>query len=165
MKRFIGIVLAYTLSFCAHGQDCRRVDSVKGKSTGIEIEGGMVFSKDFYSLLIRKHLVSSDSTHYTLLLYATSKTVLSDSLLQSEGELALFFSDGTVEILDANCFNDGLIGTKNIVGFHVEVAGFIIRKIYEAPIFKIRAYGILETEFSSRKQKQQKRIANCLLNK
>ena len=164
MKHFTGVILIVTLSFCVYGQDCRLVDSVRGESTGIEIKGGMIFSKDFYTLMIRKHVVSTDSVYYTLLLHAASKAILSDSLLQSTGEFVLFFSNDIVKIPNAGCFNDHLVGIGNIIGFHVETTEAVIRKICEKSIVKVNVFGILETEFSSRKQKQQQKIANCLLN-
>ena len=124
----------------------------------------MTFSKDFYTLMIRKHIVSTDSVYYTLLLHAASKVILSDSLLQSTGEFVLFFSNDIVKVPNAGCFNDYLVGIGDIISFHVETTEAVIQRIYEKPIVKVNVFGILETEFSSRKQKQQQKIANCLLN-
>ena len=159
------ILLMIGLSFCTYGQDCRMVDSIVGKTTETEIQVGTVFSKDFHHLAIRKHLVSSDSVYFTLLLYGASRIVVPDSLLLATGDFVLSFLDKTTEVLIANWFNENVAGVGNTIGFHAEVKEAIVQKISKAPIVKIGTFGVLETEFSRRKQKQQQKIASCLLSK
>ena len=103
MKQIFVAVLM-VISIQALGQ-CGLVSGTKNKDSGVITDGGVVNSKDFYSLL------------------------------NSKGEFRLLLSDNILEILS------------------------------KTPIFKIKVFEILETGFSPRVQKQQMKIATCLLKK
>lgn len=159
----------FLLLFTNHsfGQGCGLVSGMKDKKTGIETRGGVINSKDFYSLVIQKEIdtnYTSNSLNYSISLIAASRVMLADSLLQTKGKFELHLTNGrTIVWENATCFNDPL-GMGNSVGFNVEIAEDQIREILNQSITKIKVFGILETEFSTKKQKQQQKIVSCLIN-
>lgn len=50
------------------------------------------------------------------------------------------------------------------IGFTAKTREEVLEKIIDDPIQKIKVFGILETEFSPRNQKQQQKILTCLIN-
>jgi hypothetical protein len=164
MRQIFAITILTLLSISSFGQGCGLVSGTKDKKTGIETKGGVVNSKDFYSLLIQKRLDPNDSLNYRLFLNAASRVMLSDSLLNSKGPFELFLTNGErVVIENAECENDPL-GFGASIGFTVMTTEETLKQIIESPIQKIKVFGILETEFASRKQKQQQKILTCLIN-
>ncbi len=153
------------ITFNSFGQGCGLVSGTKDKKTGIETTGGIVNSKDFYSLLIQKKLDPNDSLNYFLFLHAASRVILSDSLINSKGTFELFLLNGEkIEIENAECQNEPL-GLGASIGFTVKTTEEIMQKLIENPIQKIKVFGILETEFAPNKQKQQQKILICLRKK
>ncbi|HKL02865.1 MAG TPA: hypothetical protein VJ911_04285 [Cryomorphaceae bacterium] len=164
MKQVFAITILTLLSINLFGQGCGLVSATKDKKTGIETKGGVVNSKDFYSLLIQKKLDPNDSLNYRLFLNAASRVMLSDSLLNSKGTFELFLTSGERIVIDnAECENDPL-GFGASIGFTVMATEETLMQIIEHPIQKVKVFGILETEFSPRKQKQQQKIMTCLKN-
>jgi len=164
MKQVFAITILTLLSINLFGQGCGLVSGTKDKKTGIETKGGVVNSKDFYSLLIQKKLDPNDSLNYRLFLNAASRVMLSDSLLNSKGTFELFLTSGERIVIDnAECENDPL-GFGASIGFTVMATEETLMQIIEHPIQKVKVFGILETEFSPRKQKQQQKIMTCLKN-
>ena len=168
MRQLIIISILITFSIQSYGQGCGLVSGTKDKKTGIVTEGGIVSSKDFYSLLIQKRIdpnIPNDTLNYLLFLNAASRVMLSDSLLNSKGVFELLLINGEKIIIpNAKCENDPL-GFGASIGFSVRTSESKIKKIIENPIQKIKVFGILETEFSTRKQKQQVKILTCLTKK
>jgi len=168
MRELIVIIFLAFFTFHSNGQGCGLVSGTKDKKTGIGTEGGIVNSKDFYSLLIQKRIdpnTPNDTLNYLFFLNAASRVMLSDSLLNSTGIFELFLINGhKIVIPNAKCENDPL-GFGASIGFTVRTSESNIEKIIENPIQKIKVFGILETEFSTRKQKQQVKILTCLTKK
>jgi hypothetical protein len=163
MKKIFIAIFLILFGSNSFGQ-CGLVSSSKDKETGIITKGGVVSSKDFYSLLIQKRINPTDSLNYFLFLNAASKVMLSDSLLNSKGKFELFLTNGEKIIIDnAKCMNDPL-GLGASIGFSVDTDEKTISQIITNPILKIKVFGILETEFAPRKQKQIQKIVNCLVN-
>lgn len=164
MRPVFTFVLLTLFAFNSFGQGCGLVSGTTDKKTGIETIGGVVNSKDFYSLLIQKKLDPNDSLNYKLFLNAASRVMLSDSLINSKGTFELYLTNGDrIVIENAKCENDPL-GFGASVGFTVITTEETLMQIIEHPIQKVKVFGILETEFSPRKQKQQQKIMTCLKN-
>ena len=90
MKNIIIIILLTITALNSFAQGCGLVSGRKDKKTGIETKGGVVNSKDFYSLLIQKRLDSNDSLNYDLFLNPASRIMLPDSLLIQKALLNYF---------------------------------------------------------------------------
>ncbi len=164
MRQILVFTILTLLSIKSFGQGCGLVSGTKDKKTGIETKGGVVNSKDFYSLLIQKKLDHNDSLNYRLFLNAASRIMLSDSLINSKGTFELYLTNGDkIVIENAKCENDPL-GFGASIGFTVMTTEETLVQIIESPIQKIKVFDILETEFASRKQKQQQKIMTCLIN-
>ena len=164
MRQFFVITIFAFTAFCSYGQNCGFVSTTKNKKTGIETKSGIVSSKDFYSLLILKNVNTGDSLNYTLFLNAASRVMLSDSILKSKGTFELSLKSGEkITIENANCENDPL-GFGASIGFTVKTRKEILESVIDDPIQKIKVFGILETEFSLKKQKELQRILTCLIN-
>ena len=164
----ISIVFVFTfITSVSFGQGCGLVSSTKNKETGVKSIGGIVNSKDFYSLLINKRIDPNnldDTLNYSLFLHAASKVLLSDSLLKTKGIFELILTNGKViHLHNAECLNDPL-GLVNSIGFIVKLTENQISETLINPIIIVKVFGILETKFSPRKQKQQQKIVNCLIN-
>ncbi len=164
MRQLFVITLLTLITLNSFGQGCGLVSGTKDKETGIVTKGGVVNSKDFYSLLIQKKLDPNDSLSYRLFLNAASKVMLSDSLINTKGTFELYLANGVrIELENAECQNDPL-GFGASIGFTVMTTEETMLQIIDYPIEKIKVFGILETEFAPRKQKQQQKILNCLKN-
>jgi hypothetical protein len=166
MRHICGIILLTLITFGSFGQGCGLVSGKKDKKTGIETKGGIVNSKDLYSLLIQKRFDPNDSLNYKLFLNAASRVMLSDSLINSKGTFQLFLVNGEeIEIKNAKCLNDPL-GFGASIGLLVNTSEEIMKKLIDNPIQKIKVFGILETEFEQKKQKQkqQQKIMTCLIS-
>jgi hypothetical protein len=164
MRHLFIISLLTFITFSSFGQGCGLVSGTKDKATGIETKGGVVNSKDFYSLLIQKRFDPNDSLNYFLFLNAASRVMLSDSTLKSKGKFELTLVSGQIIIIEnAECKNDPM-GFGASVGFTAKTRADVLEKIIDDPIQKIKVFEILETEFSPRSQKQQQKILTCLKN-
>jgi hypothetical protein len=145
---------------------CSQVSYSKNKETGVETSGGIVSSKDFYSLLIQKEYDPNNPNNpynYVLILHAASKVRLSESLIKSKGIFELLLANGQVLIIEnVECLNDPL-GFGGAIAFSVKTTEENIRTIYQNPIIKIKAFGILETEFSPKMQSRLQEIIASLL--
>ncbi len=143
---------------------CSPVSKTIDKETGIITEGGVVNSKDYYSLLIQKKSGPNTSEEYHLFLHAASRIVLPDSLLNSTGIFELFLTSGEKIIIEGvECENDPL-GFGASIGFTVNTTEEKIIPILDNPIQKMTAFGILETEFSGKQQKEQQEILAILIS-
>jgi hypothetical protein len=164
MKHLIVIIILTASTVNSFGQGCGLVSVAKDKATGIETKGGIVTSKDFYSLLIQKRLDPNDSLNYFLFLNAASRVVMSDSILKSKGIFELTLASGQkILIENAECENDPM-GFGASIGFTVRTHEKVLEQVIDDPIQRIKVFGILETEFSPRNQKQQQKILICLKN-
>jgi len=149
------------------GQDCRGVSGKKNQEQRIEIFTGITNSEDFYSLLIQKeiNLGNAGTPKYILYLNAASKVLLSDSVLDSKGSIEMQLLDGSKVIYEnAKAYNNPL-GYCCMLGFKVYLPEEEIKIFAENPIVTFKAFRILTTTFSTKKQKEQQRIINCLLNR
>jgi hypothetical protein len=167
MRYIFTTLLIVMFASNSFSQNCRLVSKTRNKETGIETRGGITNSKDFYSLLIHKTYDPSnpkDSLNYIVSLSAASKVQLTDSMVNSKGKFELTLSNGEKVIWkNATCFNSPA-GLSGAIGFQIQITEKQISKIMIHPIFKIKAFDILETEFAPNKQKQQQKIVDCLIN-
>jgi hypothetical protein len=161
------------LSFCcivatSTAQNCSCISGGKDKKSDKETWTGITNSTDFYSLLIQRENNYKDLTlepKYTLLLNAASRIVLSDSLVNTKGEIVLLLKDNSELILeDAKCFNNPM-PFGFCVAFSVSVSREQLEIISKNPIVTFTAFGILRTSFKERKQNEQQKIINCLLQR
>ena len=164
--------LLFTLIFCCiamttNAQNCREVSVSKDKNSGKVTKSGITNSSDFYSLLIFKETNSNDLSlepKYSFLLNAASRVVLSDSLVNSSGVIELLLRDNSKLILEnAKCFNNQM-PFGFCIAFSVIASKEQMEIISKNPIVSFSAFGILTTTFKERKQKEQQKIINCLLN-
>jgi len=148
-------------------QNCSCVSSAKDKKTGKVTTTGITNSSDFYSLLIQKETNFKDLDlvpKYNLLLNAASRIVLSDSIVNSVGLIELLLKDNSKLILEnARCFNNPM-PFGFCIAFSATVTKEQLEIISKNPIETFRAFDILKTSFNERRQKEQQKIINCLLN-
>jgi hypothetical protein len=167
MRYLIIGLFIFAITFPSFGQDCGLVSKTKDKKTGIESRGGVINSKDFYSLLINKQYnpeKPNDTLNYIISLVAASRVELTDSLTHAIGKFELQLTNGKLITWEnATCFNDPA-GLEGAIGFQIKITERQIREILNQPILKIKVFGILETEFAPNKQKQQQKIVACLIN-
>jgi len=164
MKRSIIIVFLTLFTLNSIGQGCGLVSGTRDKITGIETKGGVVTSKDFYSLLIQKRLDPNDTLNYFLFLNAASRVVLSDSILKSKGIFELTLASGQKILIENAESENNPMGFGASLGFSVRTSDTVLAQLTHDPIQKIKVFEILETEFSPKNQKQQQKIFSCLKN-
>ena len=164
MKHFTqSFTLSSIIVICSLLLGCGPVSKTIDTETGIITKGGVVSSKDHYSLLIQKRVDPNKTIDYFLFLNAASKIILSDSLLNSKGTFELFMINGQKIIIEnAECKNNPL-GFGTSIGFTVITTEAVIKPLITYPIQKIKVFGILETEFSASAQKEQQEIMNILI--
>ena len=166
MKPILTILILLSVILNTEAQNCSCISKSKNKKQGTESLGGMVSSKDFFTLLINKTIATKDGTNdlqYSLLLHAASRVILSDSMINATGQFELTLTDGsTVKWDGAHSYNDPL-GFGNSIGFSIHLSKAQIEVVSKTPIVSMTIFGILTTEFSKANQKEQIRIVNCLL--
>ena len=92
-----------------------------------------------------------------------SRVVLSDSIVNSKGQVELLLKDNSKLLLEnAKCFNNQM-PFGFCIAFTVDITEEELKIISENPIATFNAFGILSTSFKGRKQKEQQKIINCLL--
>jgi hypothetical protein len=167
MRYLMTGLLIFVFAFHSYSQNCGLVSKTKNKKTGIESKGGIINSKDYYSLLINKQYDPSnpnDSLNYIVSLVAASRVKLTDSLSQTKGNFELRLINGKLITWEnATCFNSPA-GLEGAIGFQIKLTERQIREILNQPILRIKVFGILETEIAPNKQKQQQKIVDCLIN-
>ncbi len=160
-------LFTFILAFQLCGQDCGLVSKTKNKKTGIESSGGVISSKDYFSLLINKQYDPAnpnDTLNYFVSLVAASRMKLTDSLLLAKGNFELQLTNGKfITWGNATCFNNPS-GLEGAIGFQIKITERQIHEILEYPILKIKVFGFFETNFAATNQRQQQRIVGCLLN-
>jgi len=160
-------LIFYSVSVTTIAQNCSCVSTAKDKKTGTATTTGIVNSSHYYSLLIQKEINSKDlelEPKYKLFLNAASRYVLSDSIVNSVGVIELLLRDNTKLMLEnAKSFNNPM-PFGFCVAFTVGITKEQLEIIANNPIISFRAFDILETTFNGSRQKEQQKIANCLLN-
>ncbi len=166
MRGIIFLLLLITTSI-SYGQGCGIISNKLDKKTGITYQGGIVTSKDYYSLLIRKVTDpggSVDSLNYELLFNAASKFPFSDSVLNVPGQIEFISINGkSIKLPNVQHLNNPL-GLGPSVGFLVRTTKSNIYKLTKDPAIKLVLSGLLETEFNQKNQKKLSKIADCLTN-
>jgi hypothetical protein len=167
IKNVLFTLIFYSVIVTTIAQNCSCVSTAKDKKNGKETTIGIVNSSDFYSLLIQKETNKNDSDfepNYSLLLNAASRIVLSDSLVNAKGEIELILKDNNkLMIENAICFNNPM-PFGFCIAFKVNVTKEQLEIIANNPIVTFRVFDLLNTSFNERRQKEQQKIANCLLN-
>jgi len=167
IKNVLFTLIFYSVAVTTIAQNCSCVSTAKDKKTGKETTTGIVNSTDFYSLLIQKETNKNDSdfeTKYNLFLNAASRIVLSDSMTNTKGIIELLLNDNSKLILEnATCFNNPM-PFGFCIAFRVDITKEQLEIISRNPIVTFRAFDLLNTSFNERRQKEQQKIANCLLN-
>ena len=101
MKHFTQrFTLSSIIIICSLLLGCGPVSKTIDTETGIITKGGVVSSKDHYSLLIQKRVAPNNAIDYFLFLHAASKIILSDSFLNSKGTFELFMTNGQKIIIE-----------------------------------------------------------------
>lgn len=164
MKNFpLFLIIFLFVTTSAYSQSCGMISGTKNKKSGTSSKGAVVTSVDSYSLLIQKRFTPTD-TNYALLLHAASRVTLSDSILNHSGHIMLFLANGFELTIDnATCDNNPM-GMYGSIGFIVETTEAVMDLVMKSPIKKIRAFELLETEFSQKEQLEQQKILRCLKN-
>ncbi len=168
--RHILLTTLFTLtSIFSSGQNCSLISGTKDKKTGTETIGGIISSKDFYSLLIHKKINQVDKSirsSYTISLNAASKVLLSDSVLNTKGTFEFFLLDNSTVTVKNVTYMNNPIGYCCSLGFQAEVDEDQIKLLANNPIVTLKVNEImLITSFAPKKQKQQQTICSCLLTK
>lgn len=159
------IIISFTAANCI-GQDCSCISRTKDKKTGIVSRGGITSSTDFYSLFFQKETNFKDSTitpWFILLLNAASRIVLPDSIVNSKRTIELTLSDSSkLYIENAKCFNSKMpFGL--CIGLSANLTNEQLEIISKTPIITFTTLNIIKTSFKEKQQREQQRIAKCLL--
>jgi len=166
IKNILFTLTFYSVVVTVIAQNCSCVSAAKDKETGAETKTGIVNSSDFYSLLIQKEINNNDLSlepKYSLLLNAASRIILSDSIVNTKGIIEILLKDNSKLILEnATCFNNPM-PFGFCIAFKVSVTKEQLEIIANNPIVSFRAFDILKTSFNERRQKEQQKIANCIL--
>jgi hypothetical protein len=167
IKNIIFTLIFYSVAVTTIAQNCSCVSTAKDKKTGKETTTGIVNSSDFFIFFIQKETNTNDldlEPKYLLLLNAASRIVLSDSLVNTKGVIELILKDNIKLILEnATCFNNPM-PFGFCIAFRASVTKEQLEIIANNPIVTFRAFDLLNTSFNERRQKEQQKIANCLLN-
>jgi len=167
-KELFIVLLLTVLHFGSAGQNCSCISGGKNKKTGIETYSGITNSEHYYSLMISREVLNVDTTtlpKFTLYLNAASRFVLPDSMLNTVGTIELQLLDNTTIICDSVIFFNNPLGFCCSIGFKTYLKEAQIRLIAENPIVTLTVIDILKTSFSNRRQKEQQKIINCLLQR
>lgn len=162
------VIFLWFISTYSNGQGCSCISGSKDKDKGIEIIGGVTNTTDYYSLLIQKIMNYKDTTvlpKYSLFFNAASKVVFSDSTLKTLGTMNLILTDNTIIVLDSVEYQNNALGYCCSLGFWVYLSEENVRRLSENPIATIIVKDILFSSFNPRRQKEQQKIYNCLLNR
>ncbi len=168
MKIFRSTIIILSIVFLAvngYGQRCNSVSVKRDKDNGLITVSGIVTSNDFYSLLIQKQISMDDTLeppHYLLFLNVASRVLFSDSALKTKGTFNLKLSDNSSLYLKGVKFINRPLGF-NSLGFKVYVDEKDIQTLAGNPIVTLMVDDRLKTDFKLKKQKQQQKIFNCLL--
>ncbi|HTX88374.1 MAG TPA: hypothetical protein VMC08_05245 [Bacteroidales bacterium] len=166
MRLLLAVIFPTLFFLSAKPQSCSCISGIPDKNSGKNERGGIVSSKEFYSLLIDKTTVwafPSLPPVYTLILTAASDVFLPDNLTATTGTFEVNLSDGsTVVWSGAHCSNEPF-GMKGTVGFRVDVSESQILILSKSQISTLNAFGIITATFSVNSQKKQKKIVDCLL--
>jgi hypothetical protein len=167
LNRQLVITLLLTIITCnSMGQNCFCISGTTDKTTGIETVGGVTNSKDFYSLIIQKEIHPNDTiSKYILYLNASSRVLLTDSMLKTKGKMTLTLLDSSsLTYENVSYFNNPLFVCCSI-GFQVYLTEEQIKVISINPIVSMTVLNSLTTSFKKRRQKEQMKIINCLLKR
>ena len=148
-------------------QNCSGVSGKKNKEEGTEAFTALITSKEFYTLLISKIVDSKNPSKppaYSFYLSAASKVLLSDSMLNTPGEMTLWLLDNTSISLENVKYYNNPLGFCCSLGFEVNVAEEHMRTLANNPIITLEILS-LRTTFAGKKQKDLSRIITCLINK
>ena len=167
IKKFLFTILFCSITATLTAQNCRGISISRDKNNGTETKSGITNSSDFYSLLIFKETNNADLSlepKFSFLLNAASRVVLSDSIVNTEGVIELLLKDNsTLFIENAKCFNNPMP-----FGFTIAFSAIVTKEQLEIisrnPIVTFSAFNILTTSFKEKKQKEQQKIIDCLLN-
>lgn len=162
---FFAFILT-ALHFGSFGQNCFCISGTKDKEKGIETIGGVINSKDYYSLLIQKEIHYTDTTvtpKYIFYLNAASRVSLTDSMLKTTGTMKLQLLDNTTVAYDNVTYYNNPLGYCCSLGFKAYLTEEQVMVIANNPIVSITVLNSLTTSFNSRRQKEQQKIINCLI--
>lgn len=167
MKIFRSTIILFFafLAFNGYGQNCNSVSVKRDKNNGLITVSGIVTSNDFYSLLIQKQISMDDTLeppHYLLFLNVASRVLFSDSALKTKGMFNLKLFDNSNLALEGVSFINRPLGV-NSLGFKVYVDEKVIQILAANPVVTLMVDETLKTNFNLKKQKQQQKIFNCLL--
>ena len=166
INKFLFTFLFCSITVTLTAQNCRGISVSRDKNNGTETRSGITNSSDFYSLLIFKETNRADMSlepKYSFLLNAASRVVLSDSIVNTKGVIELLLKNNSKLILEnAKCFNNPM-PFGFCIAFSVTVTKEQLEIISKNPIVTFSAFGIFSTSFKERRQKEQQRIINCLL--
>ena len=164
--RFTIFILFFTiLAFNGYGQNCNSVSVKRDKENGLITVSGIVTSNDFYSLLIQKQISIDgklESPHYLLFLNVASRVLFSDSALKTKGTFNLKLFDNSNLVLKGVSLINRPLGF-NSLGFKIYVDEKVIQTLAANPVVTLMVDDRLKTDFKLKKQKQQQKIFNCLL--
>jgi len=168
LRRIVILIILISVTIQTWGQNCSCISGTKDKKMGIETIGGVTNTNDYYSLLVQKIMNIKDTAItplYRLFLNAASKVLLSDSILNTLGTIELKLEDNSRIILKSVKYQNNPLGVCCTLGFWVYVPEETIRILSINPIVTITVNDILSTSFTDKRQKEQIKIYNCLLNK
>jgi hypothetical protein len=168
IKQLFIVLLLTVLHFDSTGQSCSCISGGKDKKTGVETYSGITNSEHYYSLMISREVRHVDTTtlpKFILFLNAASRFVLSDSMLKTVGTIELQLLDNTTVICDSVIFFNNPLGFCCTIGFKTYLKEEQIRLIAANPIVTLTVIDMLKTSFSNRRQKEQQKIINCLLQR
>ncbi|NVO20705.1 MAG: hypothetical protein HXX13_13470 [Bacteroidetes bacterium] len=168
IQRIISILIVIIPAF-TWGQNCLCISGLKNKEKGIETIGGVTNTIDFYSLLIHKiinYKDTADLPKYRFLYHAATDFQLTDSMLNSNGTIELILANDSKIIVDSVKYENSPLKACCSIGFWFFLPEETIKTLSVYPIKSITANGIIRTSFfNSRKQREQQKIFNCLINR
>jgi len=154
-----------SISVLTWGQSCSCISGIKDKEKGVEIVSGITNTSDYYVLLVQKIMNYEDTTispKYRLFLNVPTKVLFSDSSLKTFSTIELKLLDNSKLILDNVEYKNNPLGDYCTLGFWVYVTEETIKTLSINPIVTITVKDIISSSFTSKRQKEQQKIYNCL---
>ena len=166
--QLLGILLLLFTCCSITAQNCKGISTSKAENGDWTRSSAIVPSVDFWSLMMEKKIYDTHNTRhpqYLLTFVIPTRVDFTDSALTVDGNLVVDLTNG--EKLDwqvDTCYLASLLG-GDVVCFEAPVQTDEFAKLSKHGIVSIEAYWGFRTKFSKERQRQQMKLADCLLNK
>ncbi|MEM8567431.1 MAG: hypothetical protein AAGF85_13300 [Bacteroidota bacterium] len=157
------------ICFSANCQDCSLVERTSKRSAEVKSRGASFETRSFEFFMIQRHSdpnAPNDSTNFSVMLMKGTTLELTDSVTNSRGSFKFQLANGTELVIDgatADNLGDVTLYVPNTILFEAKATEKQFRTLGSSLIVRMEAFGILESDFKPKKQKQIQTVVQCLV--